>query len=68
LTHNNLALALAIAPDAPQRPIAEALEHARKAIELAPENCATNNTLALAEYRSGSWSEALAASEQSMKL
>jgi hypothetical protein len=42
--------------------------HARKAVELAKKGENYNNTLGLAEYRSGHWAESLVASERSMKL
>ena len=46
----------------------EALEHARKAVELAPKTGDIVNTLALAEYRAGHWNESIAASDRSMAL
>jgi tetratricopeptide (TPR) repeat protein len=68
VVHNNLAWALAVRSMRPQGDYAEALEHARKAVELAPKHGNSFNTLALAEYRSGHWTESLAASERSMAL
>jgi tetratricopeptide (TPR) repeat protein len=44
------------------------LTHARNAIELAPSDVASVNTLALAEYRSGHWAESVAAAERAMQL
>jgi hypothetical protein len=44
------------------------LEHARKAVELVPQQEGFVNTLALAEYRVGHWAESRAASERSIKL
>jgi tetratricopeptide (TPR) repeat protein len=66
--HNNLAWFLTNAPDPQHRQPAEALEQARKAVEMAPKEGNNYNTLALAEYHTVHWSESLAAREQSMKL
>jgi tetratricopeptide (TPR) repeat protein len=66
--HNGLAWTMAMFPRNPRRDDAEALEHARKAVELAPNAGHCCNTLALAEYRSGHWAESLAASERSLAL
>jgi len=44
------------------------LEHARKAVELAPQEGNFVNTLALAEYRAGHWAESRGASEGSTNL
>ena len=40
----------------------------RKAVELAPNDGPIVNTLALAEYRSGHWTQSIAANERSMAL
>ena len=65
---NNLAWALALTPDRPPRDYDEAAALARKAIDLEPKEGISYNTLALAEYRRGRWDDAIAASEQSIKL
>ena len=64
---NNLAWALALPAKRPRPDYDEALKHARKAVELAPD-WFNLNTLTLAEYRTGRWAESLAASERSMAL
>ncbi len=66
--HNGLAWELALAPTRPRREYDEAIAHARKAVELAPKDGNSVNTLALAEYRLGHWAESIAASERSMAL
>ena len=66
--HNNLAWALVLSRKRPQREYDEGLAHARKAVELAKKGVNSHSTLALAEYRSGHWTESLAASERAMAL
>jgi superkiller protein 3 len=66
--HNQLAWALALTTDHPPRDYDEAATLVRKAIALQPKDGNFYNTLALAEYRRGRWDEAIAASEQSIKL
>jgi serine/threonine-protein kinase len=66
--HNGLAWNLVLSPDRPRRDYDLALEHARKAVELAPKERYYVNTLALAEYRAGHWNESIAASERSMAV
>ncbi len=66
--HNHLAWALAFPSTSPSTDYEEALTHARKAVELAPSDVASVNTLALAEYRSGHWAESVAAAERAMQL
>ena len=66
--HNELAWAVVSTRDHPRRDYDEALEHARKAVELEPKSASFVNTLALAEYRAGHWNESIAASERSMAL
>ena len=61
-------LALALPATSPPSDYDEALTHARKAVELAPWDVASVNTLALAEYRSGHWAESVAAAERAMQL
>ena len=68
VAHNGLAWWVALSPHRPLRDYDEALEHARKAVELAPKEGDIVNTLALAEYRAGHWNESIAASERSMAL
>ncbi len=66
--HNELAWALVGSPGHPRGVYDEGLQHARKAVELAPNNGNSFNTLSLAEYRSGHWSESVSATEKSMAL
>jgi eukaryotic-like serine/threonine-protein kinase len=66
--HNILAWALATHPNPNRREPAEVLEHARKAVALAPNDGNFHNTLALAEYRIGNWAESIAAAERSIAL
>ena len=60
--------ALVLAPGRLKRDYDDGLVHARKAVELAPEDGQSFVTLALAEYRLGHWSESLAASRHSLAL
>ena len=55
-------------PDAPPQDPAQALEAARKAVSLKPENWMFWNTLGVAAYRAGDWKEAEEALEKSMGL
>jgi eukaryotic-like serine/threonine-protein kinase len=66
--HNEFAWLVALAPNRPPRDYNEALEHSRKAVELAPNTGSYYNTLALVEYRRGRWNETIAASKQSMAV
>jgi tetratricopeptide (TPR) repeat protein len=66
--HNVFAWALATHSNPKGRQPAEALEHARKAVALAPQDGNLHNTLALAEYRAGHWAESRAASERAIEL
>jgi serine/threonine-protein kinase len=66
--HSCMAWVLLVPEDPAQRKPAEALEHARKAVALSPAEGDIQGTLAFAEYRSGHWTEALAACEQAVKL
>jgi serine/threonine-protein kinase len=66
--HSVLAWALVLFPGRPRHHYEEGLVHARKAVELAPNDGGFTNTLALAEYRVGHWAESIAASERSMAL
>jgi tetratricopeptide (TPR) repeat protein len=67
-SHNGLAWSLLFSTRAGRRANDEALVHARKGVELAPKTQRYYNTLALAEYRVGHWTESLVASEQYMAL
>ncbi len=68
MAHNNWAWALVCNPKHPQRDYDEGIVHARKAVEIGAKDANTYNTLALAEYRAGHWTESLAASGRSMEL
>jgi tetratricopeptide (TPR) repeat protein len=65
---NLLAWHLIVSPSRSRGDYDEAVVHARKAVELQPQNGAYVNTLALAEYRVGRWAECIAAAERSMAL
>jgi tetratricopeptide (TPR) repeat protein len=66
--HNNLARFLATCPDPKVRDPVWAVELARKAIELAPQQSENWNTLGVAHYRGGDWKATVAALEKSMEL
>jgi Flp pilus assembly protein TadD len=66
--HNNLAWFLATCPDPKLRDPARAVEAARKAVELAPQDSGTWNTLGAALYRAGDWKAAISALEKSVAL
>src|SRR5262249_14681663 len=66
--HNLVAWEMVRLPRAPEHYYEEGLRYARKAVELAPKDGNSANTLAVAEYRSGHWAESIAASERSMAL
>jgi serine/threonine protein kinase len=65
---NNLAWSLASAPAVPPHDPAQALEAARKAVTLDPENWMYWNTLGVAAYRVGDWKAASEALEKSISL
>jgi tetratricopeptide (TPR) repeat protein len=65
---NKLAWLLATCPDPKLRDPARAVEHARRAVELAPESGTVRNTLGVAHYRAGDWAAAVAALEKSVEL
>ncbi len=65
--HNNLAWFLATAADPKWRAPSEAVELALKAVELSPMGMHWN-TLGVAHYRNGQWTEALDALQKSMDL
>jgi tetratricopeptide (TPR) repeat protein len=66
--HADLAWILAIHPDRRPHDAAEALEHARRAVELNPADHDWWHTLGVAHCRMGQWKEALAAIEKSRQL
>jgi Flp pilus assembly protein TadD len=68
LSHSALAWRLVLSPARPPRDYDEGLQHARKAVELAPKVGGIVTTLALAEYRSSHHVEAIAAGERAMAL
>ncbi len=67
-TLNDYAMLLADCPDASVRDPARAIDLARRATALAPEEGAIWNTLGLACYRAGEWRPAAAALEKSVAL
>ncbi|MFO0888509.1 MAG: tetratricopeptide repeat protein [Isosphaeraceae bacterium] len=66
--HNGLAWSLANCPDPRFRDPTQAVDLARRAVELAPRNGTYRNTLGVALYRAGDWQAAVAALEKSMEL
>jgi serine/threonine-protein kinase len=67
-SRNALAWGVIVSAIRPRSEYDEAVAHARKAVELAPQNATIVNTLALAEYRVGRWDESINASKRSMEL
>jgi serine/threonine protein kinase len=67
-SHNDLAWVLAVRPDGQPQHAAEAVAHARRAVEIAPMNHDCWHTLGVAHCRMGNWKEALAAIEKSRQL
>jgi tetratricopeptide (TPR) repeat protein len=65
--YNNLAWLLATCADAKSRNPGQAVAHAKKAVEIAPEPTYVN-TLGVAHYRAGDWKAAIAALDKSMEL
>jgi tetratricopeptide (TPR) repeat protein len=65
---NALAWFLLTCADLPMRNPAEALELAKRAVELDSKNAGFWNTLGLAHYRTGAWSAAIEAAQKSMGL
>ncbi len=65
---NNTAWLLATCPDPELRDHADAVKHARRSIELEPNNGNTWNTLGVAYFRLGDWEEARSALYRSMEL
>jgi tetratricopeptide (TPR) repeat protein len=68
MAHNNLAWFLASSPDPKLHDPAQAVEAARKAAELAPEDGNNQSTLGAALYRAGDWKASISALEKSMEL
>jgi tetratricopeptide (TPR) repeat protein len=66
--HNSLAWLLANCPDATSRDPVQAVELARKAVQLAPKQAAHWNTLGAALYRAGDWKASIEALTKSMEL
>jgi eukaryotic-like serine/threonine-protein kinase len=66
--HNNLAWALATCTDAKLRDSKQAVELAKKAVELAPKQGDAWNTLGVAQYRASDWKAAIETLTRSMEL
>ena len=66
--HNTVAWALATDPNPNARDPGRAVNCAKKAVELAPNDGNFWNTLGVAHYRAGDWKAAIEALEKSMKL
>ncbi len=66
--HDEYAWVVALAPGLSPRDYVVAVQHARKAVELEPEDGDVYSTLALAEYRAGHWAESIAAAHRSEAL
>jgi eukaryotic-like serine/threonine-protein kinase len=67
-SQNNVAWLLATCPEPKFRDAKRAVELAKKAVELAPQEGNNWNTLGVALYRAGDWKAALAALEKSTDL
>jgi serine/threonine protein kinase len=66
--HKDLAWVMAIRSDRKPHHASEALEHARKAVELEPEDHDVWHTLGVAHYRMGHWKDALECIEKSRQI
>jgi tetratricopeptide (TPR) repeat protein len=66
--HNNLARLLATAADAKFRDGKRAVELAKQAVEIEPQQGMWWNTLGAAQYRAGDWKAAIEALSKSMEL
>jgi tetratricopeptide (TPR) repeat protein len=66
--HNSLAWLLATCPDARLRDPKRAVELARRAVQLAPNDGHNWGTLGTAHYRAGAWKEAVVALDKSLEL
>jgi tetratricopeptide (TPR) repeat protein/serine/threonine protein kinase len=65
---NNLAWQLATSPDVKARDPARAVELAKEAVGLTPQNGSYWNTLGVAQYRAGDWKAAVEALDKSRQL
>ncbi len=68
MANNNLAWLFATSPDPKKRDPAQAVELAKKAVELMPISGECLNTLGIAQYRSGRWKTAIEVLEKANKL
>jgi tetratricopeptide (TPR) repeat protein len=68
LAHHQLAWLLATCPDVKLRDPSRAVELARKAVQLAPQEANHWTTLGTAHYRAGDWKAAVAALDKSREL
>jgi WD40 repeat protein len=68
IVNNNLVWPLATSPDPRLRDPSRAVELAKQAVELAPQEGGHWNTLGIAQYRAGDWKAAITALEKSMEL
>ena len=68
VAHNSLSWLLANCPDATSRDPVQAVDLARKAVQLAPRQGAHWNTLGAAHYRAGDWKASIEALTKSMEL
>jgi tetratricopeptide (TPR) repeat protein len=66
--HKNLAWLMATWPDLKLRDPGLAVAHAKKAVELAPDDGTYWNTLGVAQYRNGDWKAAIEALMKSVQL
>jgi serine/threonine protein kinase/Tfp pilus assembly protein PilF len=65
---NDFAWFLATCPKVEFRDAARAVEHAAKAVELAPRSASTRNTLGVAQYRARNWKTAIETLEKAEEL
>jgi tetratricopeptide (TPR) repeat protein len=68
LAQNNLAWLLATCPDTKFRDRGRAVQLAKAAVELAPNDGLIRNTLGVAHYRAGDWRAAIEVLEKAMEL
>jgi tetratricopeptide (TPR) repeat protein len=68
LNRNNLARLLATCPETKLRDATRAIELAKTAVDLTPNEHTFRNTLGVACYRTGNWKAAIEALEKSMEL
>jgi tetratricopeptide (TPR) repeat protein len=67
-TYNALAFLLATCPDVKLRDPARAVELAKKAVQLAPQDAFSWNSLGVAQYRAGQYEAAILALDRCLKL